>query len=61
MYDKIRGISSVSVIGHITEKGSGNYLIGADGTEVELTAQGWKKKNKKELTWPLSLRVLIFL
>jgi thiamine-monophosphate kinase len=44
MYDKIRRISSVSVIGHITEKGSGNYLIGADGTEVELTAQGWKKE-----------------
>lgn len=43
MYDKIRGIPSVSVIGHITEKGSGNYLIGADGTEVELTAQGWKR------------------
>jgi len=44
MYDKIIGISSVSVIGHITEKGSGNYLIGADGTEVELTAQGWKRE-----------------
>ncbi len=43
MYEKIRGISSVSVIGHITEKGSGNYLIGADGTEIELTAQGWKR------------------
>jgi len=44
MYDKIRSISSVSLIGHITEKGSGNYLIGADGTEIELTAQGWKKE-----------------
>jgi len=44
MYDNIRGISSVSVIGHITEKGSGNFLIGADGSEVELTAQGWKKE-----------------
>jgi thiamine-monophosphate kinase len=44
MYDKIRGNSSVSIIGHITEKGSGNFLIGADGSEVELTAQGWKKE-----------------
>lgn len=44
MYEKIRRISSVSVIGHITEKGSGNYLTGADGTEIELTAQGWKSE-----------------
>jgi thiamine-monophosphate kinase len=43
MHEKIRKISSVSVIGHITEKGSGNYIIGIDGTEIELTAQGWKR------------------
>ncbi|MBN1107648.1 MAG: thiamine-phosphate kinase [Bacteroidales bacterium] len=43
LYDKILGIGEVKVIGHITEKGSGNFLVGADGTEVELTAQGWKK------------------
>ena len=62
MYDKIRGISSVSVIGHITEKGSGNFLIGADGTEVELTSAGLENgKIKKGSTWPLLLHVLIFL
>lgn len=43
MYEQIRRVSSVSVIGHITEKGSGNFLIGADGTEIELAAQGWKR------------------
>jgi len=43
LYDKIKEIPSIKVIGHITEKGSGNYLVGADGTEVEITAQGWKK------------------
>lgn len=37
MYEKIKQISSVSVIGHMTEKGSGNYIVGADGSEVELT------------------------
>jgi thiamine-monophosphate kinase len=42
VYEKLKEIPTVSVIGHITEKGSGNYLVGADGTEVELTAQGWK-------------------
>jgi thiamine-monophosphate kinase len=43
MYEKVRQIPSVAIIGHITENGSGNYLVGADGTEVELIAQGWKK------------------
>jgi thiamine-monophosphate kinase len=41
MYEKVKEIASVKTIGHITEKGSGNYLVGADGTEVEMTAQGW--------------------
>jgi thiamine-monophosphate kinase len=43
LFDKIKEAGSVKVIGHITEKGSGNYLVGADGTEVEISAQGWKK------------------
>jgi thiamine-monophosphate kinase len=37
MYEKVRQISPVSVIGHITEKGSGYYIAGADGSEAELT------------------------
>lgn len=41
MFDMVRNVNSVSVIGHITEKGSGNYIVGAEGTEVVLTAQGW--------------------
>lgn len=40
-YDQIRNIKSVTAIGHITERISGNYIVGADGSEVELTAQGW--------------------
>jgi thiamine-monophosphate kinase len=40
-FQKIKDIEGVKAIGHITEKGSGNYLVGADGSEVELAAQGW--------------------
>ena len=40
-YEKIKVIRDVKVIGHTTASGSGNFIVGADGTEVELTAQGW--------------------
>ncbi len=40
-YEKIRNISSVKVIGHITDMASGKFLVGDDESEVELTAQGW--------------------
>jgi len=42
-FEKIRNINSIKVIGHITTPGSGYFLVGADGTEVELSAQGWMK------------------
>ena len=42
MHEKVKLLTSVKVIGHITEKGSGNFLVGADGTEVEITGQGWR-------------------
>lgn len=44
-YEKVRKLNSVKMIGHITTPGSGYYLVGADGTEIELSAQGWIKKN----------------
>lgn len=43
MHDKISKIDSVKIIGHMTEPDSGMYLMGDDGSQVELTAQGWKK------------------
>jgi len=43
MIEKIKLISSVKVIGHMTPEGSGNYIVGDDGSEVEITAQGWKE------------------
>lgn len=42
-YQVIKNIRSVKVIGHITEKGSGNYLVTDSGTEIELEAQAFKK------------------
>lgn len=43
LFEMIRQIGHVKVIGHITEAGSGYYLVSADGNEIEITAQGWKK------------------
>ena len=40
--DNVSSIPGVKIIGHMTTPGSGNYIVGDDGSEVELTAQGWK-------------------
>jgi thiamine-monophosphate kinase len=42
LFDAVRLIDSVSIIGHITGKDEGTYLIGNDGEETELVARGWK-------------------
>lgn len=41
LFGKIKLIESVKVIGHMTSPGSGNYLVGDNGSEIELSAQGW--------------------
>ena len=40
-HDKVEAIEGVEVIGHITREELGNYLVGRDGGEVTLRAQGW--------------------
>ena len=40
-HDKVESLNGIKVIGHITKPELGNYLIGRDGGEVELKAQGW--------------------
>lgn len=40
-HDKVSDMKGIKVIGHITKPELGNYLIGRDGGEVELKAQGW--------------------
>jgi len=39
----IRDIPEIKLIGHMTSSGQGCYLVGKDGTEVEIRAQGWGK------------------
>ncbi len=43
LFEKIKLISSVKVIGHMTTSGTGNFLVGEGGSEIELSAQGWMK------------------
>lgn len=40
-YDKIRELSEISVIGHMTETSEGKFMITPEGSKVEITAQGW--------------------
>jgi thiamine-monophosphate kinase len=41
MAERISLLKTVKIIGHMTTEGSGNYIVGDDGSEVVLTAQGW--------------------
>lgn len=43
MVETIKTIESVKVIGHMTTSGSGYYIVGDDGSEVEISALGWKE------------------
>ena len=41
--EKIRKISDIKLIGHMTLPEQGNYMVSDEGTEIELKAQGWEK------------------
>jgi thiamine-monophosphate kinase len=41
-HEKISALKGIRPIGHITKAPLGCYLVGRDGGEVKLTAQGWK-------------------
>ncbi|MDR1881061.1 MAG: thiamine-phosphate kinase [Tannerellaceae bacterium] len=41
LHDEVSALSGVKVIGHVTGEALGNFLVGRDGGEVELKAQGW--------------------
>ncbi|MDL2255191.1 thiamine-phosphate kinase [Parabacteroides sp. OttesenSCG-928-G06] len=45
-HDLLAGQEGVRIIGYITKPELGNYIIGRDGGEVELKAQGWSSFNK---------------
>lgn len=40
-YENLKGNTDVTIIGHITNKIKGNYLVTSDGSEIEIQAQGW--------------------
>ena len=42
MFEKIKLIKSVKVIGHMTPSGSAKILVDDNGSEAEISAQGWK-------------------
>lgn len=44
LFEKIKLVPLVKVIGHMTSSGSGYYIAGDDGSEVVLNAQGWGKQ-----------------
>ncbi len=40
-HDKVSGMKGIKVIGHITKPEFGKLLVGRDGGEIEIKAQGW--------------------
>jgi thiamine-monophosphate kinase len=45
-YDKIKMVSGISVIGHMTAAEEGKVMITPDGQQVPITAQGWDSFGK---------------
>jgi len=43
LFDKIKMIKSVNVIGHITQPEYGCFMVTEEGKEIELEALGWKR------------------
>lgn len=41
MFEKIKLIPGVKVIGHMTSAENGRMLVAEDGSEIDLSAQGW--------------------
>lgn len=40
-YEKIIGLENVGIVGHMTKPELGMFLVGREGEELELKAQGW--------------------
>ncbi len=44
MMEQLNNFKSVKTIGHMTSSGTGCYIVGDDGSEVILSAQGWNRE-----------------
>jgi len=42
MHDAVAAMKGVAIIGHVTKPEYGNVLVGRDGGEIQLKAQGWQ-------------------
>ena len=42
LHDRVTSMEGIKTIGHITRPEFGNVLVGRDGGEIELKAQGWQ-------------------
>ncbi|MDR1918669.1 MAG: thiamine-phosphate kinase [Tannerellaceae bacterium] len=42
-HEKVSTLKGIHLIGHITKPSLGSYLVGRDGGEVQLIAQGWPR------------------
>lgn len=40
-FEKVKQIDQISIIGHITKKSEGNYLVASDNSVMEIVALGW--------------------
>jgi thiamine-monophosphate kinase len=45
-YEKIENVRGISIIGHVTDKSEGCYLINSDGSAIEINALGWDGFNR---------------
>jgi thiamine-monophosphate kinase len=42
LIDKVTLLNSVKIIGHMTTEVSSSFIVGDDGSEVDITSMGWK-------------------
>lgn len=47
-FDKVKDLDGISVIGHLTDKSEGEYMISQSGSAIELNAQGWDALKNKD-------------
>ena len=51
-YDKILSMEHVGIVGYITKPELGLYLVGRQGEEIELKAQGWNSLQESKTETP---------
>ena len=47
-FEKVKDLEDISIIGHMTDKDAGKYMISRSGTAIELKAQGWDAMKAEE-------------